>query len=215
MNKNENKEVSEFEIVELFYGKYSLMHRAFLDKLHWDHNKFLLFIKTCSKFSELNSTTTYTYDEGDGWYHGEAWIYKVRWKIHVGSFNNYQLNAIREESAIRKDGWNVFNTIACRITICNRAYQVKLVDDDKEYFGSVNHSVYKSVTIKKSSILVTSVMVILSTLWQLDLTYSVMRKIWRKWRDYKLFVWRYDYKTIIWTQYSSITWSHRINAWLW
>ena len=51
----------KFDIVEIFYGNESKLHRVFYDKLAWSHSKFLLFIKTCGKLSEFNFSTTHAY----------------------------------------------------------------------------------------------------------------------------------------------------------
>ena len=57
--------VSKLDIVKMFYGQESQLYRAFYDHLRWSHKKFLLFIKTCSKLSEFNLTTTHAYSSGD------------------------------------------------------------------------------------------------------------------------------------------------------
>ena len=61
LKKDENKDGSKREIVELFYGEHSSLYRAYYDKLCWPYNKFLMFIRTCGKLSEYNFTTMQAY----------------------------------------------------------------------------------------------------------------------------------------------------------
>ena len=151
LNKDANEEVSKHDIIELFYGKDSKLYRAFHDKLRWSHTKYLMFIMTCVKLSEFNFTTTYAYSTDgmmDGMMGKEEFIECFN-EIHTASSIKSQLNAAREDSTLWKELQQAFNTIARKIAVVSRSYQVQLVDDDKERFDSVKRSVYEFLTTKK------------------------------------------------------------------
>ena len=59
LHKEDEAEITKEDIVNLFYGKDSRLHRVYHDQLSWSHPKFLMSIKDCCKMSEFNLTTTH------------------------------------------------------------------------------------------------------------------------------------------------------------